>query len=523
LSECEHGGWGSTDTHNEKVSVSSSSSSATAGPKLPPWLSQYHQISTEQVTEQIQWLEFTLMEQGFLVADISQIVSPLTKVSQCDAVLAAGMVDFLRMLLGLRQDECGAVFVTTPVLLASIIHYADCVAVRRKGVVPDTLRKVMLDQIASSASMKSSNMLPGVDRVMNTTSTVLARKEEPPLGSTQDPITTTTMSSANPYEAEVRLICKGAARVKRAECLAHAVLQHRVVTDSQAARLRNLYLMSMEQDWRSLALRVVACLYRLEGLLRMQSSDYTEKTQQMVQVAREALRIYAPLAQRLGMHRLKAMIEERAFRLQYRRQYRAVSSLYHETGEVMQSVSTYLQSNIQQILAGDEALVDQLQSLQVVTRVKEPYSFWRKLLNQKARGLLMPSSRDEEGSNLQDRERRSLSVTQVNDAVALRVILQARKLDPNEPDDVTRARERMLCYYVQHLIRGKWPETDTERIKDYIRNPKPNGYRSLHHTSQIASRGIKFPFEVQVRSAEMHVCFYVSTRKVRDVFVTAYD
>ena len=471
---------------------------------LPPWLSQYDNVSAAQLTEQIQWLEYNLMEQGFLVADITQIISTLQQMAVRDSVLTAGMVDFLRLLLSLRQDESGAVFVTTPVLLASIIHYADCVAVRRKGM-PDSLREALMHKLSSSGDETRARqsppeplLLPGMERIDSESSSIVTRIKQHPLGLTPEP---NSNNPVDPYERQVRHIVKGAARVKRAECLAHAVLQHRVVTQAQAARLRNLYLMSMEQDWRSLAIRVVACLYRLEGLLRVQSSDYTEKNQQMVQTAREALRIYAPLAQRLGMHRLKAMIEERAFRLQYRRQYRAVSSLYKETGEVMQSVATYLQSHIQQIVASDDALVDQLQNIQVTARVKEPYSFWKKVLNQKARGLLKPAS---DSDNMDEQDRRSLSVTQVNDIVALRVILQAKKLDPDEPDKVTRAREKMLCYYVQHLIRAQWPETDAGRLKDYIRNPKPNGYQSLHHTSQIASRGTKFPFEVQVRSAQMH-------------------
>jgi (p)ppGpp synthase/HD superfamily hydrolase len=54
------------------------------------------------------------------------------------------------------------------------------------------------------------------------------------------------------------------------------------------------------------------------------------------------------------------------------------------------------------------------------------------------------------------------------------------------------------------LIRAQWPETDPTRLKDYIARPKTNGYKSLHHTSKINSKGIQFPFEVQVRSFEMH-------------------
>ena len=51
---------------------------------------------------------------------------------------------------------------------------------------------------------------------------------------------------------------------------------------------------------------------------------------------------------------------------------------------------------------------------------------------------------------------------------------------------------------------NQWPEYDSSRVKDYISSPKPNGYQSLHHTSMVLANGIRFPFEVQVRSEEMH-------------------
>jgi GTP pyrophosphokinase len=62
----------------------------------------------------------------------------------------------------------------------------------------------------------------------------------------------------------------------------------------------------------------------------------------------------------------------------------------------------------------------------------------------------------------------------------------------------------MLCYYVHHLIRSRWPAVDPSRIKDYIQRPKPNGYQSLHYSSVITRNGEEIPFEVQVRSEEMH-------------------
>jgi ppGpp synthetase/RelA/SpoT-type nucleotidyltranferase len=267
-----------------------------------------------------------------------------------------------------------------------------------------------------------------------------------------------------------------------------------------------------------LAIRCVACLYRLEGILHhtgVGSAEYMTRTPEMVQTAREAVRVYATLAQRLGMHRLKSAIEERSFRILYHRQYRAVMALYRENGDAMYSVSTSLLSKITQTLHQDESLMAQLEDLQVTSRVKEPFSFWKKLLKTKSKQQLS-SSGDSSSSSPNSQTSSSqhstsflmrsdpLAITGVQDAVALRVVLKARKWKPEESDETTRARERILCYYVQHLIRSKWPALEADRYKDYIQFPKSNGYQSLHYTSSMTLRGMEFPFEVQVRSDEMH-------------------
>lgn len=520
--------------------VSGSRTSAAPPKELPPWLAPYESLTNDgdngshgnTVADQIQWLAYALGKQGLDASDRGLILAKVERVAAEDQALAAGMVDFVRLLLSLRhheqhhegEDEAG--FFTTAVLLAGMLHYEDCIAARRRGMpdlVRDALRRTVSPTTSNSkplalpSSMGSASSSPSPTsgmQIIESPNPVL--RPDTPLGSARAPpshalLALAKASSTSATEAQVRRICTGAARIKRAEVLAQAVLGDEILTPARAARLRNLYLTCMEDDWRSLALRVVACLYRLDGICRHlqqqhASLEYTARSPATVQTAREALRIYAPLAQRLGMHRLKAMLEERAFRVLYRRQYRAVSALYLETGEVMQSVSQYLQSHLQQILRQDPALAAQLETVQVVARVKEPYSFWRKLLKQKFEGRLMlnPATDDQEDDTTTGSASSSLSIAQVNDGIALRVILRARRLDPSETDEALRAREGLLCYYAQHLIRAQWPETDATRLKDYIARPKANGYKSLHHTSQIASRGIQFPFEVQVRSSEMH-------------------
>ena len=154
-----------------------------------------------------------------------------------------------------------------------------------------------------------------------------------------------------------------------------------------------------------------------------------------------------------------------------------------------------------------------IDTLQVSSRVKEPYSFWKKMLKTKAkeqkehRLLHGAPSSSSSSSSWSGSRTSNLSLAQVQDGIALRVILKAKKESPEESEQTTRAREKLLCYYAQHLIRKQFPPIEGEdRTKDYIQYPKPNGYQSLHYTASWTYHhtGQQFPFEVQVRSEEMH-------------------
>jgi hypothetical protein len=102
--------------------------------------------------------------------------------------------------------------------------------------------------------------------------------------------------------------------------------------------------------------------------------------------------------------------------------------------------------------------------------------------------------------------RKSNLSLQVHDAIALRVILSARKLSPDEDKDVTEGRERALCYYVKQLCMTNLSAMSAVGVgdKDFIENPKSNGYQSLHYSAKMRWHGEEWPFEVQIRSAAMH-------------------
>ncbi len=474
-------------------------------PSMPPWLERHKRsLTDDELDQDIAWLEYGILEKGFSVTVVQEIVKCIHMTAGGNLTKMAGIVDFLRLILQLKLEEPqGWGFLTREVLLASILHYDECLTAREQGVYDWIQVAVQSRRRAAEHQAIASSKQNEVSITLHPTANCCDIINFPDTVSTSAltfPAKSSTLIDFYAYEDycedDVRLLAKGAARIKRAEILAHTVLgASRLSSKEESSKLRGL-LLSVMDDWRALAIRCVACLYRLEGILHDWEhgrSQYLERTPEVIQTAKDALNVYATLSQRLGMHGLKAQLEDRAFRILYRRQYQAVSSLYRETGGVMQSVASYMTAQITQVLNCDTSLMAQLEMVQVCARVKEPFSFWKKLLKVRGNKSLL-------GSHAAG----SLSVTNVQDGVALRVILQARKWTPDEPDETTQNRERILCYYVQNLIRSRWPAVDQSRIKDYIQNPKANGYQSLHFTSAISCRDQEFPFEIQVRSEEMH-------------------
>jgi (p)ppGpp synthase/HD superfamily hydrolase len=154
------------------------------------------------------------------------------------------------------------------------------------------------------------------------------------------------------------------------------------------------------------------------------------------------------------------------------------SNINQSMTQVLQTVQTDMTTMLHQ----DPEFMSLVDNFSVTARVKEPYSMWKKMLRDGYHHIL-----------------------QVPDALALRIVLNAKKLSPDEPSAVTRARERALCYYAQKLFIGQWqPNASNPRFKDYIESPKANGYQSLHYTAKTESGGQEWTMEIQVRSGEMN-------------------
>ena len=215
-------------------------------------------------------------------------------------------------------------------------------------------------------------------------------------------------------------------------------------SSSRAEGLRRLILALIE-DVRAVLL-VLAW-----QLARMQVARDDESRQAL---AREARAIHAPLANRLGIWQLKAPLEDLAFRYLEPENCAHIERLVAEQRDERER---YIDAFMQQLSAKLDAtgIVHEING-----RAKHIYSIWRKM------------------------QRKGLDFHQLFDVRAVRVLV----------DDVAS------CYSVLGLVHNHWQPVPGE-FDDYISNPKPNLYRSLH----TAVRGVQGRvFEVQVRTHEMH-------------------
>ena len=234
-------------------------------------------------------------------------------------------------------------------------------------------------------------------------------------------------------------------------------------SNSDAETLRS-FLVSLSEDWRGLVIRSAACLYRLKGIADVpESSGKVVLSTATMRTARDALRVYAPLAQRLGMQRLKSELENNAFKILYHRQYSVASSLLGDDVDEMKAIVQVLTSRIEQLLRSDQIFIDQIDDVTVSSRVKEPYSLWRKML--RIRKEAADAKRDGTSTTNDSVGSDNVSIRWIPDAIALRVVLRGAKLSPWEDGDSLRTREKMLCYYALQLISDVWPASTANKAK----------------------------------------------------------
>lgn len=242
------------------------------------------------------------------------------------------------------------------------------------------------------------------------------------------------------FGAEVASLVDGVTKLSR--------IQWESDKSKQAENFRKL-LLAMSQDIRVLLVKLADRLHNMRTLRFVKSSEKRKR------IARETMEIYAPLAERIGIHHIKEELQDLAFEelnpevresIMARLQFLRASSPENTINKILDSLNECLR------LGGVKA--------ETSGREKSPHSIWQKM------------------------RRYNISFEQLTDIMAFRIIVESKE----------------DCYKTLGIIHSAYPMIPG-RFKDYISTPKPNNYQSIH-TSVYGPENQRI--EVQIRTGEMH-------------------
>lgn len=216
----------------------------------------------------------------------------------------------------------------------------------------------------------------------------------------------------------------------------------------QAENVRKMVL-AMITDVRVVLIKLAD---RLHNMRTMQFL----KPEKRARISQETLDIYAPIAHRLGMGKMRSELEDLAFQNLHPEEYKRLAKEVDARRPELEGILEKIKATIVEKLTENE-----VPFVAIEGRVKRLYSLWKKLKKQK------------------------ITIEQVYDLIAARIITE---------------NDRKYCYLTLSVIHDTWTPVP-ERFKDWIAIPRDNLYQSLH-TSVIGDGGQ--PFEVQIRTQEMH-------------------
>ncbi len=218
-------------------------------------------------------------------------------------------------------------------------------------------------------------------------------------------------------------------------------------TESQQAENFRKLFMAMSKDLRVILVKLGDRLHNMRTIRSM-------KPEKQAQKARETMEIFAPLAGRMGMQWMREELEDLAFKVlnpEARNSIiRRFLTLQREAGDVVHKITADIRVELEKVQIDAD----------VYGRAKKPYSIWRKM------------------------QEKDLAFSRLSDIYGFRVICGSVA----------------DCYRILGVIHQRWRAVPG-RFKDYISQPKSNGYRSIHTT--VSGRDGK-RVEVQIRTREMH-------------------
>jgi GTP diphosphokinase / guanosine-3',5'-bis(diphosphate) 3'-diphosphatase len=241
----------------------------------------------------------------------------------------------------------------------------------------------------------------------------------------------------NNFGSEIHYLVKGVTKL--------GTLKYRGL-ERYAENLRKMFL-AMSKDLRVIIIKLADRMHNMETLEGV-------RPEKRLRIAQETLEIYAPLANRLGMFRVKSQLEDLAFPYVYPEEYKWTMALIENR---LKSESKYIEKIKK--LTQKELVKNHIDFKSLRSRIKGVYSIYQKLL------------------------RKGKDINRIYDLIALRIIV----------DDVAD------CYSAMGVLHKKWTPLKG-RVKDYIAQPKPNGYRSLH--TSIFTDFSKI-IEIQIRTTDM--------------------
>ncbi len=213
--------------------------------------------------------------------------------------------------------------------------------------------------------------------------------------------------------------------------------------------LRKMFV-AMAEDIRVVFIKFADRLDNLETL-------YALPPEKQKRIAKETLEIYAPIAARLGIGTLKGSLEDKSFPYVYPDEYKWLMETIKDKREEQKKIVEEYIVKINQLLKENH-----IKNYEIDGRVKHNYSLYKKLM----------------------RPKYNKDINKIYDLVALRIIVNSIE----------------ECYLTLGIIHNQWKPMP-ERFKDYIAQPKPNGYQSLH---TVIFTQNKHPIEFQIRTKKMH-------------------
>ena len=226
-----------------------------------------------------------------------------------------------------------------------------------------------------------------------------------------------------------------------------SVFENTAGSNSKVENFRKLIL-ATSKDIRVLLVKIAD---RLQNMRTIKAITKEEKRQR---IAQETMEIYAPLADRMGMHRIRDELEDLSFEIL---NFDARKFIKKRLDEIKLDRKDIFEEQSYEL---SEILNDHEINAEIYGREKTPFSIWRKV------------------------QKKRVSLEQITDIIGFRIILDTI-------DD---------CYKTLGIFHKKW-NCIPGKFKDYISSPKINGYKSIH-TSVIGSN--KKPIEIQIRTKEMH-------------------